>query len=361
MSSSKERACVFRWGRRIWPDVRSRWRWPVPPSARKALPPASRPRIRRRPKPPAPFPDAADLAERAPVGAGSADAAVAPASAEILAPGPATERLRRRRGPAAPAQPLAVGDVRGRRPGGEGRHDRPCLSVAGDLDHLVRQEPGASSPPARACGADWRSCSPPARWRGGARAADPRGPLASMLRAARHEAAAAPAGLTRGDGGGFLARVGSQLSRIEVQAARRLEPRDGRPRDDRRHRALRRPVRHRLGDHEQLHRHLRGADHQPRGGGAGDRRGAAGDRLRARRRNPGRGHLQPLRPLDRRLRAGSPTPPPASERLASRDLDHRRLVPGSPRGGVAHGWSLTPAADDSSRRRTRSTSRRSST
>jgi biopolymer transport protein ExbB len=48
------------------------------------------------------------------------------------------------------------------------------------------------------------------------------GPLAAMVRAARAETAAAPAALTLGDAGGFLARVGSHLGRIEAQAARRL-------------------------------------------------------------------------------------------------------------------------------------------
>ncbi|MCB1374307.1 MAG: tonB-system energizer ExbB [Rhodobacteraceae bacterium] len=49
-----------------------------------------------------------------------------------------------------------------------------------------------------------------------------RGPLVAMLRAARHEAASAPAEVYRGEGGGFLARVSSHLARIEAQAVRRL-------------------------------------------------------------------------------------------------------------------------------------------
>jgi biopolymer transport protein ExbB len=47
-------------------------------------------------------------------------------------------------------------------------------------------------------------------------------PLASMVRAANGEAASAPAALHRGEGRGFLQRVGSHLERIEAQAARRL-------------------------------------------------------------------------------------------------------------------------------------------
>jgi biopolymer transport protein ExbB len=48
------------------------------------------------------------------------------------------------------------------------------------------------------------------------------GPAAAMVRAARQEAAAAPAAMRAGDGGGLLPRVGSQLSRIEAAAARRI-------------------------------------------------------------------------------------------------------------------------------------------
>jgi biopolymer transport protein ExbB len=49
-----------------------------------------------------------------------------------------------------------------------------------------------------------------------------RGPAASMVRAANLEAASAPAALRLGDGRGFLQRVDSQLERIEARAARRL-------------------------------------------------------------------------------------------------------------------------------------------
>ena len=51
---------------------------------------------------------------------------------------------------------------------------------------------------------------------------DRRGPMASMVRAARHETATAPAALCHGEGGGFLPRVSSHPARIEAQAARRL-------------------------------------------------------------------------------------------------------------------------------------------
>jgi biopolymer transport protein ExbB len=49
-----------------------------------------------------------------------------------------------------------------------------------------------------------------------------RGPMALMVRAARHETATAPAAIHHGDGRGLLQRVSSHLTRIEAQAARRL-------------------------------------------------------------------------------------------------------------------------------------------
>jgi biopolymer transport protein ExbB len=49
-----------------------------------------------------------------------------------------------------------------------------------------------------------------------------RGPLAAMVQATRLEADTAPAALTHGDRGGFLERVSSHLGRIEAAAARRL-------------------------------------------------------------------------------------------------------------------------------------------
>ena len=49
-----------------------------------------------------------------------------------------------------------------------------------------------------------------------------RGPMASMVKAARYEAGAAPMAIGRGEGQGFLPRVSSHVGRIEAQAARRL-------------------------------------------------------------------------------------------------------------------------------------------
>ena len=172
---------------------------------------------------PAPFPDAADLAESAPVGAGSADTAAAPASAEIFAPAPATEAA----STSSPDLPLP----RNLSPWGMFEAaDRVVKAVMIGLAFasLVTWTIWfAKSLEILAAGARLRRGLAVVLAAGTLDEAEralsgPRGPLASMLRAARHEAAAAPAGLTRGDGGGFLARVGSHLSRIEVQAARRL-------------------------------------------------------------------------------------------------------------------------------------------
>ena len=99
---------------------------------------------------------------------------------------------------------------------------------------------------------------------------------------------------------GLKERIASRLERVEAAAAAD-RPRHRDPGHHRRDRALRRAVRHRLGHHEQLHRHLEGAHHQSRGGGARHRRSAAGDRARPGRRDPGGGDLQHVLALDRRL------------------------------------------------------------
>ena len=121
----------------------------------------------------------------------------------------------------------------------------------------------------------------------------------------------------------------------------RLRPahhaRHQRARHHRGDRPVRRPVRHGLGHHEQLHRHLEGAHHQSGGGGAGHRGGAAGDRLRAGGRDPGGRHLQHVRALDlrlsgaarrrlgRRAAAGEPRPrPPSGGEPAPRAAGRRR-------------------------------------
>ena len=62
------------------------------------------------------------------------------------------------------------------------------------------------------------------------------------------------------------------------QRRSRHEQRHRRAGHDRLHRAVRRPVRHCLGHHEQLHRHLESPDHQPCRRRARHRRSPAGDR-----------------------------------------------------------------------------------
>ena len=107
----------------------------------------------------------------------------------------------------------------------------------------------------------------------------------------------------RGDARG--AAVGGNLRRhrhkgtggVELcrNRARRSAPdpaRHGSTGDHRRDVAIRRAVRHGMGHHEQLYRHLEIADDQSRGGRARHRRSAARHRVRPRRRDPGRHHLQ---------------------------------------------------------------------
>ena len=91
-----------------------------------------------------------------------------------------------------------------------------------------------------------------------------------------------------------------------ARGARASHPRRGRLAQSRRHclgRAVRRPVRHGLGHHVELRRDFAGERHEPRHGRAGHRRVARGDRLRARRGDPGLDRLQPHR---RRLRPARP-------------------------------------------------------
>jgi hypothetical protein len=90
---------------------------------------------------------------------------------------------------------------------------------------------------------------------------------------------------------GIKERIASRLERIEAAYGSPPSARYRGARDHRFNRSVRGLVRHRLGDHEQLHRHFEVADHQPRGGRAGYRRGAVGDRFRACGRHSGRGDL----------------------------------------------------------------------
>ena len=124
------------------------------------------------------------------------------------------------------------------------------------------------------------------------------GPVAAFARAAEAEIRAV----------GGCAREGRH------QGARRLaarahrggrrpahESRDRHSRDHRIDGTVRRPVRHRVGHHEQLHRNFESADDQPRRRRARHRRGAARDRAGSRGGNSGGRDLQRLFPLDHRL------------------------------------------------------------
>ena len=84
---------------------------------------------------------------------------------------------------------------------------------------------------------------------------------------------------------GVKERATALLARIETRAGRTMGARHRSARDDRLDGALRRPVRHGLGHHERVHRHLAHQHDEPRCRGAGHRRGAARHRLRPYRRH----------------------------------------------------------------------------
>ena len=109
------------------------------------------------------------------------------------------------------------------------------------------------------------------------------GPVAQLMQAAANEIRLS-ANL-RADG--LKERIAWQSERIEMAAGAKDFARNRHPGHDRRHSALRRPVRDGLGHHGQLHRHLKGAHHKSRGRGARHRGGAACNRARPRRRHPG--------------------------------------------------------------------------
>ena len=205
--------------------------------------------------------------------------------------------VRRHRQRAAAAQSVAVGHVRECRHRGAGGHGRAGLGLAGHLDGMAgqdhRDQPHDSDRQAEARPAGDRARA------GRCRAGQPRRP--------RRRRADHPVRGARG-------RACRTACRRRLQGADRAAAGAGRGRDvapdrarhrrarhHRRHRTLRRPVRHGLGHHECLHRHLRGAHHQSRGGRARHRRSAAGDRARPGRGDPGGRDLQSPRAHDRGL------------------------------------------------------------
>ena len=109
------------------------------------------------------------------------------------------------------------------------------------------------------------------------------------------------------------------------QAGRRLQRRHRRARDDRRDRALRRPLRHGLGHHEQLHRHLREPDDQPRRGRPGIAEALLATALGLVAAIPAVVVYNVFARWSAGYRARLADAAAAVERLVSRDLDHDRL------------------------------------
>ena len=100
---------------------------------------------------------------------------------------------------------------------------------------------------------------------------------------------------------GVKERVASRLERIEAAAGRRMNRGTGILATIGSIGPFVGPVRHRVGHHEQLYRHLEGADDKPRGRCARHRRSAARDGARPCGRHSGGGDLQRLLALDHRL------------------------------------------------------------
>ena len=237
-------------------------------------------------------------------------------------------------GAAARSQP--VGHVRVGRPGGEGRHDRPRARLGRHLDGLARQDDRARRRQRTAARrAARRSRRPRSLVGRSTRRRDRARPATSSTRRVAEIQLSADSARART---GIKERIASRLERIEAALRPAHQPRHRRARHHRRDGALRRAVRHRLGHHEQLHRHLEGAHHQSRGGRARHRRGAAGDRLRARGRDSGGRDLQRVRALDRRLSG-------AARRRLGRGAAAGQPRPRPPRAGCAQPMPTPPAAE----------------
>src|SRR5262249_4440537 len=115
--------------------------------------------------------------------------------------------------------------------------------------------------------------------------------LAAMVADATHELRKS-SGVS--DVSGIKERVASTFSEVGRAEAPWGGAGNGLARDHRRHLAVRGPVRHGLGHHEQLHRHFKGPDDKSRRRRAGHRRGASGHGVRPCGGHSGRDHLQPL-------------------------------------------------------------------
>ena len=187
---------------------------------------------------------------------------------------------------------------------GQGGDDRPRLCLAGDLDDLHRKDDRAVARRSASCAGRSPRSAMRDRWR------------RRSSRSAQRTACCRRCWRRR------CARRGCRRASPATAASRNARPRalprscapkraaSGSAWDACHHRcdlAIRRAVRHRLGHHEQLYRHLEIADHESRRGGAGHRRGAARHRVRSGRGDPGRDHLQSFFARDQRLpRTGRP-------------------------------------------------------
>ena len=100
---------------------------------------------------------------------------------------------------------------------------------------------------------------------------------------------------------GIKERIASRLERLEAAAGRQMIRGTGILATIGATAPFVGPVRHGVGHHEQLHRHLEVAHHQSCGRGTWHCRGIAGDRARPRRCNPRSRHVQHVLTLDRRL------------------------------------------------------------
>ena len=141
------------------------------------------------------------------------------------------------------------------------------------------------------------------------------------------EAAMAEMKLSVGsDPAGIKERIASRLHRLEAAFARRATRGHRAAGHDRVDLPLRGIVRHRLGHHEQLHRHFAVPHDQPGRGGARHRGSFVGDGDGVGGGDPGGGDLQCVRAGDRRLSCRARQPLGLVQRLASRELDMTRAM-----------------------------------
>ena len=146
------------------------------------------------------------------------------------------------------------------------------VCFARDLDDLLRQDGTArphAAPASRRAGPDRRSANV-VRSASGAKLKRHRAVGVVARRAARSPRVGRRRRRRRHQGARRVALFRDRARRSALHAARH-----GDPCHHRRDFAVRRTVRNGVGHHEQFHRHLESADHEPRRGGARHRRSAA--------------------------------------------------------------------------------------